>query len=202
MAGLLCTATVLKWAAVPAALLASGTVHLSDDDSSSALFSAANLKPGATGTKCIAVTSTGSGSETKVYKFTYTLSASAPDSTQGGTAAIGLTWEPRTADPDHRTRVCRLVGGKAPTTATISTTPHKNEARRRRRRCDPEGADQPPGASGATSYAFPDSLSVASSCMVRPAAAVGMHNARGQKVHSLSHTITRATGTAWAARAS
>ncbi len=187
------TATVLKWAAVPAALLASGaivaqasysaysattvnptsnwtsgTVNLSDDDSSSALFSAANLKPGATGAKCIAVTSTGSlasavklygtnysttnalagsinlkveqgtggsfgsctgftaqssngtlfndtltnfaaktnfsnglgdwtptgsGSETKVYKFTYTLSASAPDSTQGGTAAIGLTWE-------------------------------------------------------------------------------------------------------------
>lgn len=187
------TATIVKWAAVPAALLAagaivaqssysaysgttvnptsnwtSGTVNLTDDDSNSALFSASNLKPGASGSKCIAVTSTGSlasavklygtnyattnalassinlkveqgtggsfgsctgfaaqssngtlfndtlnnlaaktnfsnglgdwtpsgtGSETKIYKFTYTLSSSAPDSTQGGTAAIGLTWE-------------------------------------------------------------------------------------------------------------
>ena len=186
------TARLLKWAAVPAALLASGaivsqasysayssttsnptsnwasgTVNLKDD-SSSALFSASNLKPGSTGTKCIAVTSTGSlpsavklygtnyattnglgaaitlkveqgtggsfgsctgftaqttngtlfndtltafsaksgfasglgdwtptgsGSETKVYKFTYSLSSSAADSTQGGTASIGLTWE-------------------------------------------------------------------------------------------------------------
>jgi hypothetical protein len=36
---------------------------------------------------------TGSGSETKVYKFTYTLSATTPDTSQGGTAAIGFTWE-------------------------------------------------------------------------------------------------------------
>ena len=37
-----------------------GTVALSDDDSNTAMFTASNLKPGATGTKCIAVTSTGS----------------------------------------------------------------------------------------------------------------------------------------------
>lgn len=36
---------------------------------------------------------TGSGSETKVFKITYALDPSAPDSTQGGTAAVGFTWE-------------------------------------------------------------------------------------------------------------
>jgi hypothetical protein len=145
---------------------AAGTVALSDDDSNTAMFNVSGLKPGATGTKCIAVTSTGtlpatvklygtsysttnalanqinlkveegtgatssscagftggatafdgslasfgttktsfatgvgswapngSGTETKAYRLTYTLSASAPDSVQGGTAAIGFTWE-------------------------------------------------------------------------------------------------------------
>ncbi len=144
----------------------SGTVALSDDDSDTALFTASNLKPGATGTKCIAVTSTGSlasavklygtsysttkdlasninlkveqgtgattsscagftgattlydgtmtafgttktgfatgvgswtptgtASETKSYKVTYTLSTTTPDTAQGGTAALGFTWE-------------------------------------------------------------------------------------------------------------
>jgi hypothetical protein len=143
-----------------------GTVALSDDDSNTAMFTAAsNLKPGATGTKCIAVTSTGSlastvklygtaydttnnlaaninlkieegtgattasctgftgattlydgamstfgttktsfatgvsswaptgGTATKSYRITYTLSAGTPDSAQGGTAALGFTWE-------------------------------------------------------------------------------------------------------------
>jgi len=143
-----------------------GTVALSDDDSDTALFTASNLKPGATGAKCIAVTSTGSlastvklygtnyattnglasninlkveegtgatsasctgftggttlydgamntfgttktsfatgvsswaptgtGSATKSYRITYTLSSSTPDSAQGGTAALGFTWE-------------------------------------------------------------------------------------------------------------
>ena len=36
---------------------------------------------------------TGSGSETKSYRVTYTLSTTTPDSAQGGTAALGLTWE-------------------------------------------------------------------------------------------------------------
>jgi hypothetical protein len=181
------------WAAIPAALVisgaivghasysaysattsnptnnwTSGTVNLTDDDSSTAMFTASGLKPGSTGSKCIAVTSsgdlasavklygtnyattkalassinlkveqgtgatfgsctgftalstggtvfndtlaafsaksdyatgvgdwapTGSASETRVFKFTYTLSGSAPDSTQGGTAAVGFTWE-------------------------------------------------------------------------------------------------------------
>jgi hypothetical protein len=142
-----------------------GTVALSDDDSNTAMFNASNLKPGATGTKCIAVTSSGSlastvklygtsydttnglaaninlkveegtgatasscagftggttlydgamstfgttktsfatgvsswvpagGTATKAYRITYTLSSSTPDSAQGGTAALGFTWE-------------------------------------------------------------------------------------------------------------
>ena len=36
---------------------------------------------------------TGSGSQTKVYRITYTLSASTPSSAQGSTASMGLTWE-------------------------------------------------------------------------------------------------------------
>lgn len=36
---------------------------------------------------------TGSGSETRAFKFTYTLNASAPNTTQSGTASIGFTWE-------------------------------------------------------------------------------------------------------------
>lgn len=154
----------------PASNWSSGTVKLADDDNTTALFSATNLKPGATGSKCIAVTSTGTlastvklygtgagttnglssqinltvtqgtgatfsggcgsftplatgagvydgtlaafatantnftngrgtwaptgtASETRVYKFDYTLSANAPDTSQGGTATIGFTWE-------------------------------------------------------------------------------------------------------------
>jgi hypothetical protein len=143
-----------------------GTVTLTDDDSNVAMFNATNLKPGATGVKCIAVTSngslpatvklystgyattlslanninlkveegtgattascagfvggttlydaalsgfgttkttfatgvsswapTGGVSETKAYRITYTLSASTPDTSQGGTASLGFTWE-------------------------------------------------------------------------------------------------------------
>ncbi|MEO8888961.1 MAG: hypothetical protein ABI301_05725 [Jatrophihabitantaceae bacterium] len=45
-----------------------GTVALSDDDSNTAMFTATGLKPGSTGTKCIAVTSTGSlASNVKLY---------------------------------------------------------------------------------------------------------------------------------------
>lgn len=39
--------------------LAAGTVVLADDDSGSALFALSNLKPGSAGSRCIAVTSTG-----------------------------------------------------------------------------------------------------------------------------------------------
>jgi len=143
-----------------------GTVAVADDDSNTAMFTATNLKPGATGVKCIAVTSTGSlastvklygtsyattnaladninlkveqgtgattssctgftaastlldstltsfgttrtsfatgvgswaptgsASETRSYRVTYTLNSSTPDSAQGGTAAVGFTWE-------------------------------------------------------------------------------------------------------------
>lgn len=188
------TARIVKWSAVPVALLLSGatvatasysafsattsnptnnwtagTVALSDDDSNTAMFTAAGLKPGSTGTKCIAVTSsgslasavklygtnpattnalsssinlavvqgtggsfgsctgftplatgssvfsgtlaalgstassyatglgtwapTGTASETRVFQFTYTVDPAAPNSTQGGTASIGFTWE-------------------------------------------------------------------------------------------------------------
>jgi hypothetical protein len=148
---------------------AAGTVVLTNDSAATAMFNASGLKPGSTGTKCIAVTSTGtlpsavklyttapattnalstyinltitqgtggsfascasfvadssgsaiysgtlaaigtantsyatgltnwsptgSASETKVYQFTYTVSSSAPNSAQGGTAALGFTWE-------------------------------------------------------------------------------------------------------------
>jgi hypothetical protein len=52
----------------PTSNWSSGSVALSDDDSNTALFTASNLKPGATGTKCIAVTSTGSlASTVKLY---------------------------------------------------------------------------------------------------------------------------------------
>jgi hypothetical protein len=153
----------------PTSNWATGTVALSDDDANTAAFSVANLKPGSTGTQCIAVTSTGSlGSTVKLYassqattkdlalhmrltvtqgtggsfgdcatfsplssgatlydgnlaalgftatgystglgnwtptgaadeyrtfKITYTVDADAPDSTQGGTATGGITWE-------------------------------------------------------------------------------------------------------------
>jgi hypothetical protein len=40
--------------------LSVGTVNLTDDDSGSALLSLTNLKPGSTGSRCIAVTSSGS----------------------------------------------------------------------------------------------------------------------------------------------
>jgi hypothetical protein len=36
---------------------------------------------------------TGSGSESRVYRFTYTVSSTAPNTVQGGTAALGFTWE-------------------------------------------------------------------------------------------------------------
>jgi hypothetical protein len=144
---------------------AAGSVALADDDSNTAMFNATNLKPGATGSKCIVVTSSGTlastvklygtsysttksladsinlkveegtggsfsnctgftagstifdgtassfgtsktdfasgvgtwapagGTATKTYKVTYTLSPSTPDSAQGGTTALGLTWE-------------------------------------------------------------------------------------------------------------
>ena len=148
---------------------ATGTVALADDDTNTAAFTATNLKPGSTGTKCIAVTSSGSlastvklyatnpattknlaahidltisqgtggtfgdctgytklaagadlyagtldqlgraatgfttgigdwaptgrADETRTYQITYTVNPKAPDTTQGGTAALGLTWE-------------------------------------------------------------------------------------------------------------
>ena len=148
---------------------AAGSVALSDDDSNTAMFTASNLKPGSTGVKCIAVTSsgslpsavklygtsyaqtkglganinlsieegtggsstscagftplvtggtiysgtvdnfattktgynsgvsswapTGTAAESRSFRVTYTLSNSTPDSAQGGTAALGFTWE-------------------------------------------------------------------------------------------------------------
>lgn len=153
----------------PTSNWASGTVALADDDTNTAAFTASNLKPGSTGTKCIAVTSSGSlastvklygtgaastrglaaaidlsitqgtggsfgsctgftplasgssvytgtldsfassassfatgvgswapsgsASETRTYQITYTLKSGADNTTQGGTAALGFTWE-------------------------------------------------------------------------------------------------------------
>lgn len=140
-----------------------GTVILDDDDNGVAMFTATNLKPGSTGSKCLAVTYTGTltanvklyatsvtgtlmpyldlvveegaagtyadctafataatpytgtlttfasshtnyatgvgnfngatNPTTKVYRFTWTLKASTPDSVQGGTATATFTWE-------------------------------------------------------------------------------------------------------------
>ncbi|QKS17477.1 hypothetical protein HUN59_15820 [Curtobacterium sp. Csp2] len=188
-------ARLAAWIAVPAALVASGvvvstasysafsdvtsnptsnwtagSVALSDDDSNTALFTVTNLKPGSTGSKCIAVTSsgslpsavklytssltsqkdlaanitmtvdqgtgggfgscdgftalatgasvipattlstlgtntttfatgkgswtpTGTAPETRVFKFTYTVSPDTPNTAQGGSASLGFTWE-------------------------------------------------------------------------------------------------------------
>ncbi len=50
-----------------------GTVALGDDDNTTALFTATNLKPGATGSKCIVVSSTGSlASTVKLYATGFT----------------------------------------------------------------------------------------------------------------------------------
>src|SRR4051794_36898662 len=141
-----------------------GTVAIADDDAGAVLFSASGLRPGATQTRCITVTSTGSApslirlygtgrtstkslstyltlavaagsggsaascvgfvpsstvyrgtlasfpttygggvgswttagstaGESTTYQITYTLSATAPVSAQGGTAAVAFTWE-------------------------------------------------------------------------------------------------------------
>jgi hypothetical protein len=36
---------------------------------------------------------TGTATEVKSYRVTYTLSTTTPDTAQGGTAALGFTWE-------------------------------------------------------------------------------------------------------------
>jgi hypothetical protein len=89
--------TISKWGVVPVALIVSGllvwqssyaafssttsnstnnwtagTVVLTDDDSNTAAFTAASLKPGQTGEKCIVVTSSGNlASTVKLYATTY-----------------------------------------------------------------------------------------------------------------------------------
>lgn len=152
----------------PTSNWAAGTVALRDDDKNTAAFQASNLAPGASGTRCIVVTSTGSlpstiklyatdpastkglssyidlsivegsggsfgscegfekgeggeifagsleafggkhtdfgsgvGSwasvgekeESRTYQISYSFSKDAPNTTQGGTASVGLTWE-------------------------------------------------------------------------------------------------------------
>ena len=63
---------------------ATGTVVLTDDDTNSAMFSVTTLKPGSTGSKCIAVTSTGSlPSTVKLY-------GTAPATTNGLSTYINL----------------------------------------------------------------------------------------------------------------
>ena len=157
----------------PTSNWATGTVALTDDDNNAAAFTASNLKPGSTGTRCIVVSSTGSlpssvklygtgasttkalasdinltitqgtggsfgactgytplttgssvysgtlagfgssatsfgtgvgtwntagvatgaAAETRTYQLTYTVKSDTTNDTQGGTAAIGFTWE-------------------------------------------------------------------------------------------------------------
>ena len=158
----------------PTSNWATGTVALSDDDANTAAFTAANLKPGSTGSRCIVVSSagtlpanvklygtsaastkaladnitltvtqgtggstaggctgftaltsgasvysgtladfattatgyangvggwatsgiaSGAPAEARTYQLSYTVKTDAPNTTQGGTAAIGFTWE-------------------------------------------------------------------------------------------------------------
>jgi hypothetical protein len=155
----------------PTSNWATGTVALTDDDANTAAFTASNLKPGSTGSRCIVVSSTGTlpasvklygtsaattkalassinltvtqgtggsfgscagytplatgssvysgtladfgssatnfssgvgswntagvatGAETRTYQLTYTVKSDATNDTQGGTAALGFTWE-------------------------------------------------------------------------------------------------------------
>ena len=56
----------------PTSNWSAGTVALADDDSNTAMFTASGLKPGSTGTKCIAVTSTGTlPAAVKLYGTSY-----------------------------------------------------------------------------------------------------------------------------------
>jgi hypothetical protein len=59
------TTAVNNWAA--------GTVALTDDSAAAAMFTVTNMKPGATGQKCIVVTSNGTlASQVKMYGTSYT----------------------------------------------------------------------------------------------------------------------------------
>lgn len=69
----------------PGSSLGVGTVALSDDDSGTALFAASNLRPGSTGTRCVAVTSTGTlPSSVKLY-------ATSPATTRALASHVNLT---------------------------------------------------------------------------------------------------------------
>ncbi|QWS32659.1 hypothetical protein [Curtobacterium aetherium] len=71
----------------PSSNWSAGTVSLSDDDNNTALFSATNLKPGMSGSKCIAVTSDGSlASSVKLY-------ATSPATTKDLASNVTLTIE-------------------------------------------------------------------------------------------------------------
>jgi hypothetical protein len=60
-------------ATTPTSNWAAGTVALTDDDAGAAMFTATNLKPGATAQKCIAVTASGTlPSAVKMYGTSYT----------------------------------------------------------------------------------------------------------------------------------
>ena len=119
----------------------SGTVALSDDDANTAMFSATNLKPGATGSKCIAVTSTGSlASTVKLYGTSYATtkdlssninlkveegtgatSASCAGFTGGSTVYDGTM----TAFGTGKTDLASGVGTWAPTGGTSQTKSYK-----------------------------------------------------------------------------
>ena len=97
-----------------------GTVALSDDDSNTAMFTATNLKPGATGTKCIAVTSTGSlASTVKLYGTAY-------DTTNALAANINLKVEEgtgaTTASCTGFTAASTLYDGAMSTFGTTKTS--------------------------------------------------------------------------------
>ena len=112
----------------------SGTVALADDDANTALFTASNLKPGATGAQCITVTSTGSlASTVKLYGTNYAttndFASQLTLTVQQGTGGSFGTWPgarpggrppPRCWWPTSRTGTSRTRTGS--TRSSRSTT--------------------------------------------------------------------------------
>jgi hypothetical protein len=85
--------------ATPSNTWASGTVSLTDNDSNIALFTAAGLKPGDSGTKCMVVTYTGSlTAAVRLYTTSYSdnglaqyLTFTVDEGTGGDAACTGFT---------------------------------------------------------------------------------------------------------------
>lgn len=100
-----------------------GTVALADDDSNTALFAAANLKPGAGGTKCIVVSSSGSlASTVKLYGTGY----SAPN-TNGAALASNISFKVEEGNGGTNADCTGFTGGTAIFDGTLAGFSAKSE---------------------------------------------------------------------------